>query len=52
MEQHLYIVSWSGESKIMLATSMEALWKRIKRNYAKGMAVLIEDDKTKKVFRR
>lgn len=52
MKQHLYIVSWGGESKVMQAPSMEVLWKRIKQNYMKGMAVLIEDDKERRVFRR
>lgn len=48
MENHLYIVSWGGESKIMSAVSMDDLWKRIRRYYYKGCVVTIEDAETKK----
>ena len=50
MENHLFIVSWGGESKIMSAASMEELWKRIRRYYHKGCVVTIEDAETKKVY--
>ena len=52
MEEHLYIVGWGGEFTIVAATSMDALWKRIRRRYGKGCVVTIEDAETKKVYTR
>ncbi len=47
---NMYIVSWGGESRIMFATSMDALWKHIRRNYIKGCVVTIEDADTRKTY--
>ncbi len=47
---NMYIVSWGDESRIMVATSMDALWKRIKRNYSKGCVITIEDADTRKTY--
>ena len=47
---NLYIVSWGGESRIMVADSMDALWKRIRRNYPKGCVVTIEDAENRRNY--
>lgn len=51
-ETKLYIVGWGGEYKVMAATSMDALWERIKKNYFKGCVVTIEDAETRKIYKK
>ncbi len=50
MENHLYIVTWGGQCKVMAAPDMDSLWKRIRRNYYKGCVVTIEDADGKKTY--
>lgn len=52
MAKHMYIVSWGGESRIMMAANMDALWKRIRKQYYPGCVVTIEDDTTRRVYTR
>lgn len=52
MARHMYIVSWGGESRIQIATSMDALWKRIRKLYYPGCVVTIEDDTTCRIYKR
>ena len=52
MEKHMFIVSWGGESRIEVAVSMDALWKRIRKRYCPGCKVMIEDDHDRKVYTR
>ena len=47
---NMYIVSWVGESRVMVAASMDALWKRIRHNYTKGCVVTIEDADTRRTY--